>query len=447
MGRKLQTIYEYLDEYLPEDIDKVIENLSEEEKSLIVKRYGKDLNNPVTDNNWNFEDNRKFYNLLIPKIKRMLKSRSELSNKENTNNNYFENTEFVQTGYTSFLIQLLNDGKNDNEICKFLKITPQQLYQELLKLKNLGFTYSKKYYSDGTIKYNNIKTLHDLKKYKNNRLIQNETIITDKKESSVKVLAIADLHFGNDLERIDLLDRAFNYCVKNGIHIILCGGDIIDGTFTKGKQKITDVYKQIEHFLKNYPYDKSILTFSVAGDHDYSAFYKSSIDVMEICKNYRHDIIIGGYNNAVVNIKNDKIHLYHLIGSGKIFQIDAPIVLHGHKHQYLTFMKDNQLNISIPTLSGLTQMEPSTLELTINFNKNGFISNTIIKHLYFSHDKDIIISEVAYDLAKKQYSNDDFIKNVEEYRLDLEQNDQKLVLERSKKTLSQVDKFYKRYGK
>ena len=110
-------------------------------------------------------------------------------------------------------------------------------------------------------------------------------------------------------------------------------------------------------------------------------------------------------------------------------------------------MKDNQLNISIPTLSGLTQMEPSTLELTINFNKNGFISNTIIKHLYFSHDKDIIISEVAYDLAKKQYSNDDFIKNVEEYRLDLEQNDQKLVLERSKKTLSQVDKFYKRYGK
>ena len=222
MGRKLQTIYEYLDEYLPEDIDKVIENLSEEEKSLIVKRYGKDLNNPVTDNNWNFEDNRKFYNFLIPKIKRMLKSISELSNKENTNN-YFENTEFVQTGYTSFLIQLLNDGKNDNEICKFLKITPQQLYQELLKLKNLGFTYSKKYYSDGTIKYNNIKTLHDLKKYKNNRLIQNETIITDKKESSVKVLAISDLHFGNDLERIDLLDRAFNYCVKNGIILFYVG--------------------------------------------------------------------------------------------------------------------------------------------------------------------------------------------------------------------------------
>lgn len=53
----------------------------------------------------------------------------------------------------------------------------------------------------------------------------------------MKLLAISDLHFRNELERINLINRAFNYCTKNGINIILCGGNFIDGNYNKGTQK------------------------------------------------------------------------------------------------------------------------------------------------------------------------------------------------------------------
>lgn len=205
----------------------------------------------------------------------------------------------------------------------------------------MGMRYTRSYYSDGSIKYKKISTMQALKSYMN--VSQSKTIITDINENNMKFLLISDLHFGNELERIDLIDRAYNYCVKNGINIILCGGDLIDGAFTKGKQKISDLYQQIEYFIKNYPQDKNILTFSVAGDHDISAFNTTSLDIVEMCNNFRHDIIIGGYNNAEINLKNDKIHLYHHIENGSLLQTSAPIILHGHSHQYLTEIKNDSL--------------------------------------------------------------------------------------------------------
>jgi len=74
MGRKMKTIYEYLGNYSKEEIDKVVEVLSDEEKGLIKLRYGDDLNNPKHNDNWNKEYNDQFYGNLIPKIKRLLKN-------------------------------------------------------------------------------------------------------------------------------------------------------------------------------------------------------------------------------------------------------------------------------------------------------------------------------------------------------------------------------------
>lgn len=51
MGRKAQTIYEYFKEYPEEMIDKVISNLSTDDKILLVIRYGEDLHNPCPKKN------------------------------------------------------------------------------------------------------------------------------------------------------------------------------------------------------------------------------------------------------------------------------------------------------------------------------------------------------------------------------------------------------------
>ena len=71
MGKSLQTIYEYFSSYTKEQVDTMLEKLSEEEKALITLRYGEDLHNPISGK-LNKEETNKFYGSLIPKMKRLL---------------------------------------------------------------------------------------------------------------------------------------------------------------------------------------------------------------------------------------------------------------------------------------------------------------------------------------------------------------------------------------
>ena len=398
MGRNLQTIYEYFSDYTEEQVNNVIYGLSVDEILVIKSRYGNDLHNPSSQSDWGKENSNKYYGSIIPKMKRRLAKLLE--------------QEKDVDDYQAHLLQLVREGKSNREICEILNMSSNQLYDELLKLKTKGVKYSRKYYSAGSIKYNKIKKL---KKLNEN---VNKTIITDNQENNMKFLLISDLHFGNEFENLGLIDRAYNYCIKNGINIILCGGDFIDGSFSKSPQKITDLYDQIEYFIKNYPQDKNILTFGVAGDHDFSTLKRASLDIIEICNNRRHDIIIGGYNNAEINIKNDKIHLFHNILGGRMHSAQAPIILCGHLHKYMTQQKNNSLYITLPTLSNINQQMPSALELDVSFSK-GYISSAVIKHLYFG-TQDFVLSESEFNLLNERNSNNNEIKNVEGYRQNLD---------------------------
>lgn len=398
MGRNLQTIYEYFSDYTEEQVNNVIYGLSVDEILVIKSRFGNDLHNPSSQSDWGKENSNKYYGSIIPKMKRRLAKLLE--------------QEKDVDDHQAHLLQLIKEGKNNREICEIFNISFNQLYDELLKLKTKGVKYSRKYYSDGSIKYNKIKKL---KKLNEN---VNKTIITDNQENNMKFLLISDLHFGNEFENLGLIDRAYNYCIKNGINIILCGGDFIDGSFSKSSQKITDLYDQIEYFIKNYPQDKNILTFVVAGDHDFSTLKRASLDIIEICNNRRHDIIIGGYNNAEINIKNDKIHLFHNILGGRMHSAQAPIILCGHLHKYMTQQKNNSLYITLPTLSNINQQMPSALELDVSFSK-GYISSAVIKHLYFG-TQDFVLSESEFNLLNERNSNNNEIKNVEGYRQNLD---------------------------
>ena len=433
MSRKLQTIYKHLSEYSEEEINEVLNNLTQAEKDLLTKRYGSDLHNPVTSSDWQPEDQKKFYGNLMPKIKRLLTKKAEEPSVEIVTPSLVLETQPSTIASTSPLLYMLRKGITNQEICQELNISTSELYAELLNLKNNGIRISRKYYSDGSIKYGAISTMHELNGYLSNN--QDRTIITDTDENSLKLLLISDLHFGNKEERPDLIDRAFNYCAKNGINIILCGGDLIDGTFTQGTQVISDIYAQIEHFIQRYPYDKNILTFSVGGDHDMSAFTDRALDIIEVCNNYRHDVVIGGYNNMQVNLKNDKIHLYHHIPSGTMRQTNAPIILHGHSHKYSTEMKEGSLHITIPTLSNINAPLPSALELNIYFHQ-GYIANSVIKQVYFGLE-DTILNEATFDTSNDHVIYRGFINNTEPFKAG----------SISLKRISQTARFNRRYGK
>ncbi len=296
------------------------------------------------------------------------------------------------------LLHLLKEGKTCNEICSILGLSNKQLFNNLTNLKNKGFLVKTKYYANGIISYQNAKTVNAINHVQSQR---NLNIITSREETEFKSLLISDLHFGNRLERLDLLDKAFEYCINNGIHIIFCCGDLIDGTLLQENQNIKDTYMQIEHFVKHYPFDKNILTFGVAGNHDISALRDNGQNIVEILKNYRHDIIIGSYNNTIVNIKNDKILLYHNIIGGKIILPDAPIILHGHPHKYgIDIQEESTLQILVPSLSDINHSLPTAVEMNLQFKK-GYIELVYLKQIFFE-SKNYILSEIKYDLLKNR---------------------------------------------
>lgn len=70
--RKIKTIYGLLGPYSREQVNAMLENLSEEDKTLVAARYGNDLDNPVPRKLTSKEYNR-FYCILVPKMRRILK--------------------------------------------------------------------------------------------------------------------------------------------------------------------------------------------------------------------------------------------------------------------------------------------------------------------------------------------------------------------------------------
>lgn len=323
------------------------------------------------------------------------------------------------------LVQLIKENKYCNEICEELNITNKQLFNYITILENKGYEYKRKYYSDGSIKYCTIKKYVDTLEDK-----YHSTIITDNKENNFKVLLVSDLHWGDKLAQVELMDRAFNYCTKNDIHSIICLGDLIDGSFGKSNEKKEEIEKQIEYFVKNYPFDKNILTFGIGGNHDVSGLYTDSIDMTKLFKNYRHDIIIDSYYNKFINIKNDTISLSHYKNKMS-FKENSPILLFGHYHKYHTeYLNNGYLSIQVPSLSNICEYNvlPTALELELQFKK-GYIENAIIKQIYFGAVA-YILNESKYELLKNRNVEFGNINNTENYKSFSDNNTEKKLIKK-----------------
>ena len=484
MSKQRKSIYEYFSDYSDEEIDKALESLSDKNREKLIAVYGEDLHNPVSSGILSNAD-KSSINYLKKKIKKGLEANrnvekveieedvvakveepkevkvepveeevidtveDEVSEESDFSDDYEEEVlEELEVpsksvlliddldDVNSKLLKLIAENKNNREICEALNIGSKSLNQLLLDLKNGGRFFKRDYYSDGSITYDPIigfRYMNDLKITN-----QHRDLITEPGEDYMKFLVISDLHFGAEDERIDLVERAFNYCTKNGIHVILCGGDLIDGKFKSNEQKISNPIKQAEYFLEKYPSDKSILTFTVLGDHDYSALTDYGLNLIELLNNYRHDVIAGGYNNAYLHIKDDELVLFHSIPGGMLKNNDAAIVLHGHPHKFRVDDDGYILDVLIPTLSDIGEEAPTALELGLQFNK-GCITHAVIKQLYFG-ERDFILNENVYDVKSRGGS---FMKrnNVFDYKTKENKGHAKTL-----KPMSQIDKFNNKWG-
>lgn len=126
--------------------------------------------------------------------------------------------------------------------------------------------------------------------------------------------AIADTHLGSKYERLDVLNALYDIFEKEGVKIVLHGGNYVDGEFrfNKFETKTHGFDEMIDYFLKNYPKRKGIKTLFISGD-DHEGWWtqQTGIDpgrvIEERQKEYgRDDLVYLGYQEANIELKSSK---------------------------------------------------------------------------------------------------------------------------------------------
>ncbi len=181
----------------------------------------------------------------------------------------------------------------------------------------------------------------------------------------LRFIVIADSHLGSEDENLDYLSEAYEYASKNGISIIIHGGDLLEGSvsnYAKCKDEYKSAEAQVDHVLDDYCYDKNIDNYILLGNHDSSLFLSDYIDLYDKLQ-YRDDFIPLGYKKAYIKCGNEYIGIKHEVPRVLNYMKDYQTMLsfNGHSHQYLSYNRDDKAFFRIPTLS---DNMPSSTQIT-----------------------------------------------------------------------------------
>lgn len=282
------------------------------------------------------------------------------------------------------IIELINEGKNINEIEEILKIGPKRLMLQLKKIVTEGYELTKNVDCNGNI---NLSFKKDLE---NNKLF-----INLEENKCLRTLFISDLHLGRKKDKLDYLDDIYNYAIKNNIKIIFNLGDMVENVYRLSENELLKktIEEQIEYVIKNYPYDKNIVNLVLYGNHDCYSLLHSGLNIGKVIENERYDLISLGYNNSNVYFKQNKsikdyIRLLH--EDNNYNNSINGLTFAGHSHKYRTdFIKEQQNKtikaiIKVPSLCDEYpdnyDYKPLKGFLDVTFNlKNSLINDIFIK--------------------------------------------------------------------
>lgn len=343
------------------------------------------------------------------------------------------------------ILDMISKNASANEICAATGLSNKQLFYRLNMLKTKGYNFSKKYYYDGEITYKLQRGFESEKEI---------SLLTSPKDNEFKAVFISDLHLANKKDRVDLLDQVYNFCIKEGIHIIINAGDLIDGFLGLPQlKKFNSSEEQIDYALKVYPFDKNILNFTVLGNHDYNILEKSGQNLETILSAKRHDIISLGYGVGVLKIKNDKIIVKHrqTTKNNSKPQYDSGLILFGHTHKAKNVINGNIVNMFLSSLCDLGSSSnyedftlPGFVKATINF-QNGIFNLGVFEQYIFT-DKMYKINELHCELCKGKNTKQKIIE-YEEERIPCKVKEKIKSIGTNQPKLSQIDKFNMKYNK
>ena len=299
------------------------------------------------------------------------------------------------------IVDLIKQGKSNIEICQKLNLSKDTFRDILLNLKNKGLEYDKRYLINGG-------TLYTPNKEQNGKNVSSGVTLLLKNKDELIALLISDLHLGTKEERLDLLNLLYDYAMKNGIHLIINGGDLINGLTSERKNICRTHLEQCEYFIENHPFDINILNICVLGNHDVKGLRKDGVNFARILENYRTDFAIAGIENGHILVKNDFINMYHPLSCDCNNTPMKKVVLVGHSYQYKVKIINDNVLIYIPALSNYVPASngiiPSFLKMKMGFN-TGYISYIDLENLTFFDGKVTSLGKQEIEIKRSLKKN------------------------------------------
>lgn len=206
-------------------------------------------------------------------------------------------------------------------------------------------------------------------------IVKGASLILDANSKGyIDLLVISDLHCKlNDLKTCQNMNAAYNYCVNEGIDMIIDLGDLLD--IREDMYSMFDYENLLKFMVKTFPTDEKIPHVVLGGNHDMNALNSGADLLKNICDN-KEGLIHLGYEHASLmfdNFKKNGISLLHKDYKVKsdltngIFGNDYYVNLIGHNHAS-KFDVMNQ-NIFVPSLTRDRVMD-GAIKIRVYFDKN-----------------------------------------------------------------------------
>ena len=181
--RRLKSIYEYYNGFTKEEIDTAIEELSDKDQALIIKRYGEDLENPVKTEITQSEKN-KFYTGLMPRIEKIL-IKNRTAKVESTVENKPVPVETKQP-VTEVTIEQKEEKLEQEDYIRILELLKAPSFGDMLKVLTpkeaiiislkLGYVDNRYYTNESIAEFLGITTLEVIETTKKVLLLYKENI-------------------------------------------------------------------------------------------------------------------------------------------------------------------------------------------------------------------------------------------------------------------------------
>lgn len=317
------------------------------------------------------------------------------------------------TEKNKILLDLIKQDYTIFAISNKMNLTYKQIFNRVNSLEKEGYLIGRKYDTNGNIVYSNND--HYTKSQKR------EKVLLYNYRDTIKILTISDLHIGNVKASEESINILYDYCVKNGINIILNCGDILDGTYSRTEQIISPE-EQIAYFLDIYPMEKNIINLYLLGDHDYSLKNKA-MNLSKALISKRHDFVnlingstLESSGNIEISYNNIKVdHYPPKKEESTIEDCQLHLVGHNHTNKAIYDLKKNTTpTIYVPSLSRISPEGeisiPRALELTLYLDKKHHLQVLDKKDLLILNNKIILTNEELINYSKENINLNSKIK-------------------------------------